>query len=123
MKQLKDFPPEVLAFTCGGLLTALDYRQVLEPAIEEAARDNAGLRLLYRIDKDFAGVEPGAMFEDARVGFAHLTQWERIAVVTDISWIAFGVQAFGFLTPGKVRTFRLAEMDQAKAWIAEQPVR
>jgi hypothetical protein len=43
--------------------------------------------------------------------------WERIAVVTDIEWIAHSMSAIGFLMPAKVKVFKIAEDAAARDWI------
>ncbi|WP_407665917.1 SpoIIAA family protein [Mycolicibacterium aubagnense] len=32
------------------------------------------------------GFDPGAIWEDQKLGFAHFFDWERCAVVTDVAW-------------------------------------
>jgi SpoIIAA-like len=44
---------------------------------------------------DLAGIDPGAMWEDFKVGMEHFTRWERIAVVTDVEWIKNTIKIFG----------------------------
>ena len=53
----------------------------------------------------------GAVFEDMRVGFGHLGQWARIAVVTDIDWIKRAVDLFKLLLPTQTKLFGLAQDD------------
>ncbi|MEZ5921835.1 MAG: STAS/SEC14 domain-containing protein [Parvularculaceae bacterium] len=116
--ELSGFPPEILAFECSGRVTRKDYDSVLKPAVEAALKDHKKVRMFYRIARDFDGYEAGAMWEDFAIGMSHLTSWEKIAVVTDIDWIAHSVAAFGFLMPGAVKAFDLDETDEAKAWIS-----
>lgn len=47
----------------------------------------------------------------------HLTGWDRIAIVTDVDWIAHTMQFFGFLMPGDVRVFPVAAREAARDWI------
>jgi hypothetical protein len=54
-----------------------------------------------------------------KVSLGHLRQWERIAVVTDITWIANALNVFDFLKHGKVEVFPLSDAGKARAWIAE----
>ena len=117
IEQLEHFPPGVLAFVGKGRVTGRDYRDVLVPAVEDALKHSDKLRLYYRLDPDFAGFEPDAMWQDVRVGVEHLTRWERIAVVTDVGWIVQAVNAFRFLMPARVKTFALSEADRARDWI------
>jgi hypothetical protein len=42
----------------------------------------------------------------------------RSAIVTDIEWMARATRLFSWLIPGEARVFRMAELDEAKAWVA-----
>ena len=118
--RLSGFASDVVAVACSGHVTRSDYETVLIPTVEAALKGNPKVRLYYQIGTDFAGIEPGAMWEDFSIGMEHLTRWERVAVVTDVTWIRLAIQAFGFLMPGKVRVFPLADEAQAKAWVMER---
>ena len=118
IKQLHDFPGEVVAVVCSGYVTKMDYDAVLVPAVERALKVHDRVRLYYEIKSNFSGMAPGAMWEDFKVGMEHLTRWERVAVVTDVDWIKQTVQLFSFLIPGAVNTFATSEAAEAKAWIA-----
>jgi SpoIIAA-like len=48
----------------------------------------------------------------------HLTHWERIALVTDIDWMVQLTALFGWMTPGELKHFPLAEREVAIAWAA-----
>jgi hypothetical protein len=47
----------------------------------------------------------------------HLTQFSRIAVVSDLEWIRHAMRVFAPLIPGEVHVFADAELDKAKTWI------
>jgi SpoIIAA-like len=53
-----------------------------------------------------------------KLGLKHV-RWERAALVTDVDWMRHLSGAFGWLVPGDLRTFAVAELDHAKAWVAE----
>ena len=61
--------------------------------------------------------------EDAKtglkLGLGHMKAWKRTAIVTDVDWIRKAIKAFGFMAPGEVQVFDLAELGAAKVWIAE----
>jgi len=117
IQHLEGFPSSVLAFICKGRVKKADYDAVLVPAVQNALRTHHKLRLYYETDADFAGLEPGAIWEDFKVGMEHLTRWERIAVVTDVAWIKHTVLLFSFLMPGTTKLFSRAEAMQARDWI------
>jgi hypothetical protein len=93
---------------------------VLIPAVGEALKAHEKIRLLYQIEPDFQGYEPGAMWDDFVLGIEHVARWDEIAVVTDVDWIRHAVQAFRFLMPGRVRVFSRTEAADARAWISAE---
>ena len=84
IEHLTNFPDNVLAFVCKGRVTKADYDTVLVPAVIQTLKTRNKVRLYYETSGDFTGIDPGAMWEDFKVGMEHLSRWERIAVVTDV---------------------------------------
>jgi hypothetical protein len=114
---IEGFPANVLAFVCHGRVTRQDYDTVLIPAVAKALQENDKVRLYYETAADFAGVDAGAVMEDAKVGVSHLLRWEKFAVVTDIEWIRHTMKLFSFVVPGETRVFSSDEAAQAREWI------
>jgi stage II sporulation SpoAA-like protein len=115
--ELTDLPAGVIGFETSGKLRAEDYRDVLLPAIEDAAK--AGDVRLVIVISSFDGMTPSALWQDLKMGVEHLRAWKRTAVVTDIGWVTHTTAMFGWMTPGQTRHFPLAERDAAIAWAAE----
>ncbi len=113
---LEDFPDNVAAFVCRGHVTRADYESVLIPRVVERLKRHDKVRVYYEVAPDFDGIDPGAVWEDAKMGLGHLRGWERFAVVTDVEWMQHAVKFFGFLMPGDVRAFPAGEAAQARAW-------
>lgn len=118
IETLTGFPDNVVAFVGKGRIAKTDYKTVIEPRIDEALKKHDKIRIYYEIGEDFDGIGPGAMWEDFLVGMGHLTRWERIALVTDVSWIENSVKLFRFLMPHDFKLFRVAEAAEARKWIA-----
>ncbi len=118
IEHLTNFSENVLAFVCHGRVTKADYDAVLVPSVMRALKTHDRVRLYYETAADFAGIDPGAVWEDMKVGFEHITRWERIAVVTDVEWIRHTVRFFSFLMPGATRIFPTSEAAKARAWIS-----
>ncbi|MBI1214939.1 MAG: STAS/SEC14 domain-containing protein [Alphaproteobacteria bacterium] len=113
------FSGNIVGVSAKGRLTREDYEGVLIPAVEKALADHEKVRLYYELGAEFAGVDVGAMWEDFKVGMAHYSKWERIAIVTDVEWLAHSVNAFAFMMPCPVKVFKNGEASAAKEWIAE----
>lgn len=119
IEQIKGLPAGTLGFLVRGQVTAEDYERVLVPDVEAAFALNRKLRLIYVIDEDFTGFDPGAMWDDARLGWRHFSGWDRIALVTDVAWLRTTAHAMGFVIPADFRLFSLAELQQATEWVSE----
>lgn len=116
---LKGFPDNVVALACHGHVTKADYEPVLIPDVNDRFTRHDKVRIYYEIAPDFAGVDPGAVWDDTKLGFSHFRNWERLAVVTDVDWMKHAVRFFGFLMPAQLRTFPTAEADSAREWIGQ----
>ena len=117
IEHLTNVPDNVVAFVCQGQVTKRDYDTVLVPAVMQALMNHKKIRLYYETAADFAGIDPGAIWEDFKVGMKHFTRWERIAIVTDVDWIKNTVRIFSFLMLGELRIFPAAAASQARKWI------
>jgi len=116
IKELAGLPDGVIGFEASGNLRAEDYRDVILPALERAAASGE-VRFVVVIP-EFGGMSGGALWQDLKVGIEHLRAWKRIALVTDIEWMDRMTSLFGWMTPGEVRHFPLAQRDAAIAWAA-----
>jgi hypothetical protein len=119
IEQIAGLPPGTLGFRASGQVTATDYERVVVPDIEAAFAVNRKLRLLYHIGPEFTGFEPGAMWEDAMLGFRHFSGWDRVALVTDVHWLRIAALAMGFAVPAQFKLFRNEELDAAMDWVRE----
>lgn len=119
IKILEGLPDNVIAASAVGRVTRHDYEAVLIRQVEAAAKKHPKIRCYYEVGADFSGMEPGAVWEDfkVKVGVEYWTRWERVAIVTDVTWIAHVVNALRFLLPGQIRVFAIGEKEAASAWV------
>ena len=113
---LTGLPDGVIGFEASGKIAAEDYRDVVVPALEQAAE--AGDVRFVIVMRDFDGISGGALWQDLKMGIEHLRSWKRIALVTDITWMTHATDLFGWMTPGETKTFHLDEKDHAIRWAA-----
>jgi len=121
IERLTDMPPGTLGLRVVGEVEREDYDNVLTPELNRAL-EAGPLRTLYVIET-LDEIEPAALWADAKLGFdlgvRHRDEWVRSAIVTDIHWIARATRVFAWMIPGEARVFPLAELEQAKSWIAD----
>jgi SpoIIAA-like len=117
IEAIPDLPDNVVGFTAKGKLGSDDYEKVLMPAVEAALGRHDKIRMLYVLGHEFDGMSAGAIWDDTRVGFSHITRWEKIAVVSDKDWLRHSVDVFGYLMPGEVKAFAESDEQAARAWV------
>jgi hypothetical protein len=121
IERLTDMPAGTLGFRAAGEIEREDYDEVLVPELRRAVESGEGLRTLYVIE-DLDEIEPGALWADSKLGFdlgvRHRDAWVRSAIVTDVGWMVHATKLFAWMVPGETRVFPLAELEQAKAWVA-----
>jgi SpoIIAA-like len=110
-------PDNVVGIVAKGEVTGNDYHDRIVPAVEQALAAHDKIRLLYVLGAEFTGFSGGAMWEDGKLGLGHLGRWERIAFVAREAWVRHAVNAFGYLIPGEVKVFDLADEADAAAWV------
>jgi hypothetical protein len=117
IESIPDLPGQVVGIVASGQVTASDYETVVIPAIESALKTHESVRILYQLGPAFTGFTSGAMWDDMRLGMAHLKAWEKIAIVTDLDWVAGATRIFRFVMPCPVKVFGNDEFAEAARWI------
>lgn len=118
---IEGLPDDTVGVSVAGVISAADYEGIIVPLIEERLRRHGRIKLLYRIGPEFESFTAGAVWNDALVGLRHMTDFSRVAVVSDIGWIRHALRAFAPLIPAEIHVFADKELEAAKAWIATDP--
>jgi SpoIIAA-like len=117
MKLIPGLPDVVVGIEASDEIEDDDYEDVLRPAVEDRLSRHAKIRLLYVLGEEYEGYDDDAVWEDAKFGTKFFTSFERIAVVTDATWVRRSVKLLGWMMPGEFRYYPLAERAAATAWI------
>ncbi|PWJ20257.1 STAS/SEC14 domain-containing protein [Jannaschia seohaensis] len=116
LKIMEESAGNVVGIRAGGRLTEADYKALL-PKLEERFREFGRLNLLFYADETFAGWSMEAAWEDASFGFAHVSDFERLALVGAPDWVVWCVKLSAFLFKGEVRIFEADALGAAWAWL------
>jgi len=117
IEMIPALPDNVVGVIAKGKVQRSDYESTIDPAVEQAVSRFDKIRFLFVLGADFEGFSAGAAWEDGELGIKNLTHFEKIAFVTDRDWIGHAVNLFGYLMPGKVKVFSVAEEADASEWI------
>jgi len=107
---------KVVGIQAGGKLTEADYKDLL-PKLEERFRKFGKLNVLFYADESFEGWNMEAAWEDTSFGFAHISDFERLALVGAPDWVVWCVKLSAFLFKGEVRVFEASELQSAWDWV------
>lgn len=108
----------VIEITVDGDIARADFEaavQAIEALAAKHERVNA-VEVIHRIGK----MSPGLWWRDLNYSVSHLDKFGRCAVVTDKGWIGPLARFFAAFTHLEIRTFPLAELEAARAWVREE---
>lgn len=119
LRTMDDMPAGTLGFEAIGEVEDDDWEHRVEPVLREEMAAGRPIRLLYLIGPQAREVEGDAMRADTGFRMRHATSFERVAVVSDEDWLRPAMRALSALLPGKARGFRVRDLPEAKAWVAD----
>jgi hypothetical protein len=79
--------------------------------------DTHGTVKLVEIIDRFSGFDPSTIWEGIKFDFRNIRHISHVAVVSDIGWISPMSKAAGALISTQLRTFDMAHLDDARAWV------
>ncbi len=115
---MKESDGAMLAVKATKKLSGDDYTEVWIPALQKVIEQNGKGKCLLYMDENFEGWELKAMWEDARFGFAHRNDFDKLAVVGGPKWVEWGTKVAATMMSGEVKTYRIAQLDEALKWAA-----
>ena len=119
LRRITDMPAGTIGFEAVGEVEDDDWEETVEPLLRQEIAAGRNVRLLYLIGTAAGEVEGDAMSADTGFRVRHATSYERVAVVSDEDWIRPALRALSFLLPGKAQGFRVRDLAEAKAWLAQ----
>ena len=119
LRPISDMPPGTIGFEAVGEVEDDDWEEQVEPMLRREMADGRKIRLLYLIGAKSREVEGDAMTADTGFRARYASSFDRVAVVSDESWMRPAMKGLSFLLPGKARAFPVAELAAAKAWLSE----
>ncbi|MCP1199639.1 STAS/SEC14 domain-containing protein [Notoacmeibacter sp. MSK16QG-6] len=122
--RIETLAPGVCHLTIDGRIEKTDIGMAMA-AITAAKSESERINMLVDV-RGFAGIEMAALIEDLRQGFNELrdiSRYDRVAVVTEKSWMEWTAKTEGALLPGvSIRTFQADQMDLARRYVLGETV-
>jgi len=108
----------VMEVNLHGRLEREDYQKFI-PETERMIREHGKVRILVTMH-DFHGWDGGALWEDLKWNAKHFNHIARLAIVGETTWHKWMTAFCKPFTSAKVRNFTPGEIDEARAWVAEE---
>jgi hypothetical protein len=121
LRRMTDMPAGTIGFEAIGEVEDDDWEHAVEPLLRQEIAEGRDVRLLYLLGPQARQVEGDAMAADTGFRAGHASSFERVAVVSDEDWMRAAIRVLSALLPGKAKSFRVRDLDAAKAWLTEQP--
>ncbi len=107
----------IICLQASGKLTHDDYQQVLIPQLQQVVNKHGKARVLLAMGEEFNGWEPAALWDDAKFGMTHRTDFEKCAVVGGPKWVEWATKVGALIIPCEVKTFPSNQLADAQLWI------
>ena len=114
---VEDLDKGILSVSVSGKLEREDY-DVLGAEFDRMVAQHGSIRLLLEL-KDFHGWTAGAAWEDAKLGFRHYSDIDRMAIIGENKWQQGMTQFVKPFTRADVKYFDAADVDAASNWVQE----
>jgi stage II sporulation SpoAA-like protein len=120
LRRMTDMPDGTIGFEAVGEVEDDDWEAAVEPVLRREIAAGGKVRLLYLHGPQAREVEGDAVHADIGFRARHAGAFERVAVVTDESWMRPALSVLSFLMPGKARAFAVHDLPAAKAWLVDE---
>lgn len=118
LKQMSDMPAGTIGFEASGDVDDDDFEDVVAPVLRDQIAAGQKVRLLYLLGPKLDDYEGEAFKEEMEFAARHANAYERVALVSDESWLRPALRVLSILVPGQLRGFPVAELQAAKTWVA-----
>lgn len=120
LRRMSHMPAGTIGFEAAGKVDDDDFEDVVAPVLRQEIARGAKLRLLYLFGPALRDYESDELGEELAFAVRHPTSYERVAVVSDETWLRPALRMLSLLVPGRLRGFPVAELEAAKRWVAAE---
>lgn len=117
---IPNLPNHVFGVRANGNVTEDDLKQVLLPGLEALSKRNKEIYYLLVLETDVQNFTTGAWIQDLIAGVKHLTEWKKMAIVTDQKSVETFTDIFSYVSPGEAKGYKLSELPQAIDWLNQK---
>ena len=114
---IQNLPDHVFGVRASGEVTKDDLKEVLLPGLENLSERYKEIYYLLVLDTDVQNFTAGAWIQDLVAGVKHLTEWKKMAIVSDQKSVEKFTGLFSYVSPGEAKGYEHAELQKAIDWV------
>jgi len=114
-ESIAGLPDNAVGLSATGKVTGENYQRTLILLATEMIRAHGKVRLVLYFGPEFAGYSASAIWEDAKFGLAHLADFSKVALLSDVPWLRHAVQLFAPFMRCPIHLFAAGALDAAKS--------
>jgi len=87
--------------------------------VNEVAAKYGRINFLVFLETDMDNYSIGAFLDYLKISFQHFSKWQRMAIVTDETWMRSAYELLSPLVHGEIKGYELKAFEEAKQWVSE----
>ena len=115
---IQNLPDHIFGVRASGEVTKDDLKEVLLPGLENLSERYKEIYYLLVLDTDVQNFTAGAWIQDLVAGVKHLTEWKKMAIVSDQKSVEKFTDLFSYVSPGEAKGYEHAELQEAIDWVS-----
>ncbi|MBB5619345.1 hypothetical protein HDE69_000381 [Pedobacter cryoconitis] len=117
---IPNLPDHIFGVRANGNVIEDDLKQVLLPGLEALSKRYKEIYYLLVLETDVKNFTTGAWIQDLIAGVKHLTEWKKMAIVTDQKSVETFTDIFSYVSPGEAKGYKLSELPKAIDWLNQK---
>jgi hypothetical protein len=118
LKVIENLPDHVFGVRASEEVTKDDLKNILLPGLSNLTGKYNEIYYLLILDTPVENFTAGAWIQDMIAGVKHLTQWKKMAIVTDQKAVEKFTDIFSYVSPGEAKGFKISEFIDAIEWLS-----
>lgn len=116
--QIKDIPNTMVGFRVAGKVTRDEFDHVVLPAVAELIQRTDQLNYILVLDTAVRNFTVDVWIKEALLTLNNLTQWNRVAIVSDAESLHTITNLFNNTEPRECRGFPPEQLNEAIEWVS-----
>jgi len=113
---INNLPARLVGVHACADVTETEYEVMLVDLFNSQLKNKQKLNFLLVLESNIENFASGLWCGNLKVGIKYFFSWNKIAIVTDRMDVLGYSDLFRYILPGKFKTYKLTQLDEAIRW-------